>query len=953
MRPLRILMKGFGAFREMTEIDLSDVDLVALVGPTGSGKSTIIDAITFALYGTVARYEDNRLVAPVINQTSNEARVSLDFELGGQVFTAVRIVRRTTGGATTKEASLERGEEVLAGDARSMSQEVEALLGLDVDRFNRTVVLPQGKFAAFLHDKPSDRQTTLVQLLGVGLYRRIGKAARRRAARANAQAEVLRPDLASETRDLTDERRGTLEKRVAQLDTVRSKFRADLDAISDLDAELSDLDGDIQRLNDRIDRMHKVVEPVGVAELADQISKATRARSKAEQHRKERIAERRLAKETLENGPDIANVHLGLKAHSELAQRIQEHDAVVKKLEEAVQGDESAERAADRVREKQAELDRCVEEAREAEKRARTARDAAITVTQVDAWSTAHSRYEAASKNARETAQAVRSAEASIQPLQGVLRDAASVASEGSAQVTELRRRAGVLGHVDLLEVGSDCPLCLQEVHELPAHDLDTDLRQAEADNEAALAARAGAEQACENAETALIERRADASSALKALSGYESDTASIPPSDQLDTLRAKATKLTDAVCIAGEATRQAANAASQHRESTTCVDALKAERVASERVTGLVASEKILQTQLTSLQAKVACLPSEDELSAQLTEAKRLQAEQKEADRRFEGAETEYQSASARLAAVNSQREQAIELVHASRARVTEFGPPIVDTSDLVGAWATLTKWTLDEARAASAKRRVAVDKKSANENLRTARHATLRARCVNVLDDVDPDATVFDMGDLLTNQAASAAADLKHFDERRDKLRKLEKRVDNLTEQAEVAGKLGRLLRADRFEDWLMEAALDKLVERATKRLYELSSGQYSLTVHKRYFAVRDHTNADELRSARTLSGGETFLASLALALALADATAEIAAEGAPIMESIFLDEGFGTLDPQTLDTVAAAVEELGTTGRFVGIVTHIRDLADRMPVRLEVTKTGGSATVERVEF
>ena len=106
-----------------------------------------------------------------------------------------------------------------------------------------------------------------------------------------------------------------------------------------------------------------------------------------------------------------------------------------------------------------------------------------------------------------------------------------------------------------------------------------------------------------------------------------------------------------------------------------------------------------------------------------------------------------------------------------------------------------------------------------------------------------------------------------------------------------------------------------------------------------------VRDHANADELRSARTLSGGETFLASLSLALALADATAELSSEGAPTIESIFLDEGFGSLDPATLDVVAAAIEELGSTGRMVAVVTHIRELADRMPVRFEVTKAGSS--------
>ena len=111
--------------------------------------------------------------------------------------------------------------------------------------------------------------------------------------------------------------------------------------------------------------------------------------------------------------------------------------------------------------------------------------------------------------------------------------------------------------------------------------------------------------------------------------------------------------------------------------------------------------------------------------------------------------------------------------------------------------------------------------------------------------------------------------------------------------------------------------------------------------------------HRNADEVRDARTLSGGETFLASLSLALALADSVGELAPDESPRLESIFLDEGFGTLDPETLDVVASAIEELGASGRMVTIVTHIRELADRMPVRFEVSKNGTSSTVERVEI
>ena len=161
-----------------------------------------------------------------------------------------------------------------------------------------------------------------------------------------------------------------------------------------------------------------------------------------------------------------------------------------------------------------------------------------------------------------------------------------------------------------------------------------------------------------------------------------------------------------------------------------------------------------------------------------------------------------------------------------------------------------------------------------------------------------------------------------------------------------------LGNLLRSDGFEKWLLQEVLEDLVSRATIRLRELSGGQFSLVSAEGGFQICDHRNADEVRDARTLSGGETFLASLSLALALADASADLAVEGSAPLESIFLDEGFGTLDPDTLDVVASTLEELGATGRMVGVVTHIRELAERMPIRLEVSKGPSTSTVVRVE-
>jgi exonuclease SbcC len=115
---------------------------------------------------------------------------------------------------------------------------------------------------------------------------------------------------------------------------------------------------------------------------------------------------------------------------------------------------------------------------------------------------------------------------------------------------------------------------------------------------------------------------------------------------------------------------------------------------------------------------------------------------------------------------------------------------------------------------------------------------------------------------------------------------------------------------------------------------------------------FEVVDHANAGERRFIRTLSGGETFLAALSLALALAEILGGMAKERAGRLEAIFLDEGFGTLDPETLDVVATAMEELAAGGRMVGLVTHVPELAARIPTRFEVRKGPRGSTVERVE-
>ena len=161
-----------------------------------------------------------------------------------------------------------------------------------------------------------------------------------------------------------------------------------------------------------------------------------------------------------------------------------------------------------------------------------------------------------------------------------------------------------------------------------------------------------------------------------------------------------------------------------------------------------------------------------------------------------------------------------------------------------------------------------------------------------------------------------------------------------------------LGTLLRSDRFERWLCQEALDSLVGAASETLLQLSGGQYELQRGERNdLVVIDHNDAGTQRPVNTLSGGETFQASLALALALSSQVVALSG-GRRDLNSMFLDEGFGTLDDTTLDTVAATLERLaGDSDRMVGIVTHVAALAERVPVQFAVRRDGASSRVRRV--
>lgn len=233
---------------------------------------------------------------------------------------------------------------------------------------------------------------------------------------------------------------------------------------------------------------------------------------------------------------------------------------------------------------------------------------------------------------------------------------------------------------------------------------------------------------------------------------------------------------------------------------------------------------------------------------------------------------------------------------------------------------------------------------------------------RRIHELGDVLGDVRVADEDLAAADKVASdlsAAVEEKHGDEKalEDQVERMKKRLErskrmleelaNHEEDLRTYSQLAGDLRSDKFQAYVLEEAFTELVQGASARLLSLTGERYSLLFKDGGILVVDNDNAGETRISDTLSGGETFLTSLSLALELSDQVQRAA--GAVNLDSLFIDEGFGTLDPDTLALVSETIQNLRVGGRMVGIITHIPELRDEFAQQIIVTKHQGYSTVE----
>jgi DNA repair protein SbcC/Rad50 len=202
MRPRRLEIEGFTSFKEKLSLDLSSLDLFAITGATGAGKSSLIDALVFALYGQVPRV--SKEYRQLISHGAERLTVHLEFEVGERTYRIVRTARASGGAPQTRlESRNGKGWEALGDRSREVEEQVRQIVGLDYDAFTRSVVLPQGQFDAFLKGRPDERRKILVALLNLQVYEQMHTLANRRATEARHESEFLARQLATEYADAT------------------------------------------------------------------------------------------------------------------------------------------------------------------------------------------------------------------------------------------------------------------------------------------------------------------------------------------------------------------------------------------------------------------------------------------------------------------------------------------------------------------------------------------------------------------------------------------------------------------------------------------------------------------------------------------------------------------------------------------------------------------------------
>lgn len=845
MKPIYLEFCGINSFSEPAKIDFGELlefGIFGIFGDTGSGKSTVLDCIGFALYGSVARSRSGS-IADIINYKQDSAYVHFEFEIvyegRRRTFRVERELKRKNAAQTVRVFERIAGGELLtvADGCRECNALLMRIIGLEQRDFERCIALPQGEFAQFVKAQRAERLKLVSRLFDLEAY------GERLTKRVNGEyADAVRDLKIAEAKlepfaEISEEKNGALAEEIDRLKVAQGEAQGKLASAREEEKRLLSL-AEKKREAERVSAKLTALE-------------ARRAEMEGLERELSRLEKAAFVLNTEREGFD-------LRARRDRANA--EHERVKLELKEAEKAvalaagwdEEAAEREIERLSELRARA-ASAEEVRRARERAQKRLGEVVRENSAEANAYAGFSYEE-SKAELEARLAELGADDPIAYLE--------THGKGALLQEEYKTFAGEL--VELTEkhpeIGADSAPLIEKY---------TKDRGGKADWQA---------------------MRADFEAAKRE----------------------------------GEELRASLIALEKHKGRYD---------LHLQKLQQLGTEFKNLKAEIEDYDARLEGAPdlkSTDEALAALKREKREKDfRKKQAEEAFAAAKTALATAEERLSAAETalgdgKKRYRAALEAGGFATAQEARDLAQKYGDPADAKGRLETFKAELAAALARKRELEGEDLSDASEEKLSAAQTLREEQEGTLAE-------------LTKRITLAESELERGKKSLETKRILQKEYEAFGKRSSLLGKLKSMLDGNKFMEYVAEEYLQTVAKNAGARLLSLTDGRYFLRYEGGFF-VGDNFNGGKMRGVYTLSGGETFLVSLSLALALG---AEICAKSLRPIEFFFLDEGFGTLDAHLVDTVMDSLEKLRGEHFSIGIISHVEELKHRIDRKLSVVK------------
>jgi len=977
MKILRIRLKNLNSLRgehavDLTAEPLASAGLFAITGPTGAGKSTLLDAVTLALYGKAARYGNESNPEHVMSRHTGECSAEVEFEVPSGIYRAVwerhRARKKADGPLQQpKRYIYNQAGEPLAQQIREAELKIEELLGLNYERFLRSALLAQGEFARFLKADANERAELLESLTGTVIYSRLGQLAfeeanRRendltakeaglgqipileKAARTEIETAISKADQDFVKLEQDMATGAKMLQKIASLEEKRRKERNAADEQGKITKDQLTAAADLERL-----RRHQLTLPYA-GDLA-RLAAVEQAAETATQQEKKAVKDHATAKATLNQSNHILRLAIALALKTKKADS--------KKAKEIVQtANNVAEEAGDWLK---------------------THKNDAGLADQMGDVATAVSELKAARvllagewTDWKSTATAVLPKEAKELPknlegtkvnelesdldqfiqLAGKKQEIIEAAAKEAKKQYDLRKHhletakvvAKLEDHRHVLKDGKPCPLCGALKHPYAAGAAPSlEIEELEA---AVTAANEKLEEAAEAKRTFtdnFKDLKTDRKNLLVSLRDCTGNLTSlkklllplgetIPAPGKEDTLRR------------GLQERAQSYRNQLDKETDAKKHKADAERIVNEADKDTISLEKKLG-KLSPLPAAYEAEPvDEGELPA-VSEAEEDYSdavqEEKTAAAQATSRSTDAKSAVQALGKVKKPLEASVAGTEFKTLDNLQKGKLPTDTAreikgvqdDLTGRTAATTA-LLNQAREE-------IQKLIESKTLEGEEADSFKTQQIRLKTERDA------LLETLNTHRNLIKTDQDNLTRRRESEKTLEEDRAKLVVWKRLREMIGSH-DGSKFRRYAQAISLDILTRHANRHLAKLSD-RYRIT-HDLEAAlnlqIEDIHQASVRRPMASLSGGESFLASLALALGLSDLAGRTVR-----IDSLFIDEGFGSLDPDTLEVAIASLESLRQDHKTVGVISHVGLLKERISTQIVVEKMSGGMSRLRV--